>query len=60
MKPATQRTDRDRLLSVLFFLALLILLVIAVCIHIFPENRFDRYVQEKHITWDLRPVAIFG
>jgi undecaprenyl-diphosphatase len=47
MKPAAQPKDRDRLLNILFFLALLIFIVIAVCVYIYPENSFDRYVQEQ-------------
>jgi undecaprenyl-diphosphatase len=59
MKLADQFTDRNRLLNILFFLALLILLVIAVCIHIFPENRFDRYVQEKTHHLGSTPLLPF-
>jgi membrane-associated phospholipid phosphatase len=47
MKPATLRKDRGLLLNALFFLALLIFMAIAVCVYKYPENRFDRYVQEQ-------------
>jgi membrane-associated phospholipid phosphatase len=52
MKPAARRTDRDRLLNALFFMALLIFIVIAVFVYIYPENLFDRYLQEQ-----ARPLA---
>ena len=45
MKPAARRTDRDPLLNILFFLAMLIFIVIAVFVHLYPENLFDRYIQ---------------
>src|SRR5258706_15194039 len=47
MKPAAQRVYRDRLLNALFFLALLIFILIAVYVHAYPENRFDKYLQEQ-------------
>lgn len=46
MKPAARHLDRDRLFNILFLLALLIFIVIAVCVSIYPENNFDRYIQE--------------
>jgi undecaprenyl-diphosphatase len=47
MKPAARHPDRDRLLNILFILALLIFIVIAVCVSVYPENNFDRYIQEE-------------
>ena len=52
MKPAARRTDRNHLLNVIFFLALLIFIVIAVYVYVNPENRFDSHVQEQ-----TRPLA---
>jgi len=52
MKPAAQHTDSDRLLNILFFLALLIFIAIAALVHVYPENVFDKYLQEL-----LRPLA---
>ena len=46
MKHAGQVKDRDNLLNILFFLALLIFIVIAVFVDLYQENQFDRYVQE--------------
>ena len=46
MKPAAQHTDRERLLNVLFFLALLIFIVIAVYLYFYPDNSFDRSIQK--------------
>jgi membrane-associated phospholipid phosphatase len=45
MKPAARHTNRIRLLNALFFLALLIFIVIAVCVHEYPQNSFDKYFQ---------------
>ena len=53
MKPAAQHPDRDRLLNALFFLALLIFILIAVFVHLYPENQFDRDIQEQ-----MRPLAV--
>ena len=53
MKPAAQHPDRDRLLNALFFLALLIFILIAVFVHMYPENQFDKYIQEQ-----MRPLAV--
>jgi len=47
MNLAAQRTNRDRILNVLFFLALLIFIVIAVYVHLYPENALDKYIQEQ-------------
>ena len=47
MEPAAQRTDRDRILNILFFLTLLIFIVIAVFVHLYPENVLDAYIQEQ-------------
>jgi membrane-associated phospholipid phosphatase len=47
MKPAAQSKDRDRLLNVLFFLILLIFIVIALFVLIYPENGLDSYIQEQ-------------
>ena len=52
MKPAAQHKDRDRLLNVIFFLALLIFIVIAVYVNAYPENIFDSHVQQL-----TRPLA---
>jgi hypothetical protein len=46
MNPASQCKDRDRILNVLFFLAMLIFIVIAICVYVYPENRFDEYIQQ--------------
>ena len=46
MKPAAHPTDRNRLMNILFFMALLIFIVIAIFVHVYPENVFDRYIQE--------------
>jgi len=46
MKPEAQSTDRERLLNVLFFLALLIFIVIAVYLYFYPDNSFDRSIQK--------------
>jgi membrane-associated phospholipid phosphatase len=47
MKPAAQRKDRDHFLNALFFLALLIFIVIAVFVLVYPENGLDSYIQEQ-------------
>ena len=52
MRPAAQRSDYDRFLNVLFFLALLIFVLIAVFVHVYPDNLFDRFIQEQ-----VRPLA---
>jgi undecaprenyl-diphosphatase len=52
MKPATQFNNRDRLLNILFFLALLLFIVIARYVYVYPENIFDRYIEEQS-----RPLA---
>jgi membrane-associated phospholipid phosphatase len=46
MKPAAQRTNCNHLLKILFLMALLIFIVIAVFVHINPDNVLDRYIQE--------------
>ena len=53
MKPAAQHPDRDRFLNAIFFLALLIFILIAVFVHIYPVNQFDSYIQEQ-----MRPLAV--
>lgn len=52
MNPAIQPKDRNRLLNVLFFGALLTFMVIAVLVHLYLENQFDSHIQEL-----LRPLA---
>jgi undecaprenyl-diphosphatase len=47
MKLAARRTDRNHLLNIIFFLALLIFIVIAIYVYVYPENSFDRHVQER-------------
>lgn len=45
MKPAVQRSDRDRILNILFFLSLGVFVVIAAYVHRYPVNQFDKYIQ---------------
>jgi undecaprenyl-diphosphatase len=47
MKPASQSIIRDRLLTIIFFLASLIFIVIAVFISVYPQNSFDNYIREQ-------------
>jgi len=47
MKSAASVKDRYHLLNTLFFLALGIFVVIAACIHLYPNNLLDHFVQEK-------------
>ena len=51
MKPAAQVKDRDRLLNILFFLALLIFALIAIFVKIYPDNFFDRFIQKQVRPW---------
>jgi undecaprenyl-diphosphatase len=46
MKAEAQIKNFDRILHVLFFVALLMFILIAVYISVFPENSFDRHVQQ--------------
>ena len=46
MKPAATLKDHDHFLNALFFLTLLIFMVIAVYVHLYPENSLDKYIQE--------------
>jgi membrane-associated phospholipid phosphatase len=46
MKTVVQRTMHDRLLKLVFFGTLMVFILIAVLVHLYPENQFDRYIQE--------------
>jgi membrane-associated phospholipid phosphatase len=46
MKPVVQSTMHDRLLKLVFFGTLMVFILIVVLVRLYPENQFDRYVQE--------------
>jgi membrane-associated phospholipid phosphatase len=47
MKPTVQPTIHSRLLNIIFSLALLIFMVIAVSVSVYPENSFDSYIRTQ-------------
>ncbi len=51
MKPAVKTKNRNRLLNILFFLALQIFIVIAIFVKVYPENVFDHSIQEQVRPW---------
>jgi len=47
MKPAVHHAVYLRPLNIIFFLALLIFIVIAVSVSVYPENSFDRFIRTQ-------------